>query len=76
MAALCSAPIVWWRKPYVGLDGHGTSLKRCEGSPESSEVSALGKLSVFSKQQLGHTECPLSRILRGMDNKPFTPNIV
>jgi hypothetical protein len=28
--------------------GHGTSPKgRCEGSPEPSEVSSLGKLSVF-----------------------------
>ncbi len=30
------------------MDGHGTSPKgRCEGSPDPSEVSSLGKLSVF-----------------------------
>ena len=30
------------------MDGHGTSpLERCEGSPDPSEVSSLGKLSVF-----------------------------
>ena len=30
------------------MDGHGTSPKgRCEGSPDPSEVSTLGKLSVF-----------------------------
>jgi len=30
------------------LGGHGTSPKgRCEGSPDPSEVSSLGKLSVF-----------------------------
>jgi hypothetical protein len=30
------------------MDGHGTSPKgRCEGIPEPSEVSSLGKLSVF-----------------------------
>ena len=41
---------MWWRKPCAGLDGHGTYPKgRCEGSPEPSEVSSLGKLSVFSK---------------------------
>jgi hypothetical protein len=41
-------PIVWWRKPYGGLDGHGTSPKgRCEDSPDPSEVSSLGKLRVF-----------------------------
>ncbi len=47
--ALLSVPVVWWRKPYGGLDGHGTSSEgRCEVSPESSEVSSPGKLSVFS----------------------------
>ncbi len=52
--ALLEVPIVWWRKPYGGLDGHGTSpVGRCEGSPESSEVSTLGKLSVFSKSPIG-----------------------
>jgi hypothetical protein len=46
--------IVWWRKPYGGLDGHGTSsMGRCEGSPESSEVSSPGKLSVFSQSPIG-----------------------
>jgi len=36
------------------MDGHGTSpLGRCEGSPEPSEVSTLGKLSVFSKSLIG-----------------------
>jgi hypothetical protein len=36
------------------LGGHGTSPKRrCEGSPEPSEVSSLGKLSVFSKSLIG-----------------------
>jgi hypothetical protein len=31
------------------MDGHGTSPKgRCEGIPDPSEVSSLGKLSVFS----------------------------
>ena len=45
---------MWWRKPYEGMDGHGTSpMGRCEGSPESSEVSSLGKLSVFSKSPIG-----------------------
>jgi len=30
------------------LGGHGTSPNgRCEGSPDPSEVSSLGKLSVF-----------------------------
>jgi len=30
------------------MDGHGTSHKgRCEGIPDPSEVSSLGKLSVF-----------------------------
>jgi len=30
------------------MDGHGTSpLGRCEGIPDPSEVSSLGKLSVF-----------------------------
>jgi hypothetical protein len=30
------------------MDGHGTSPKeRCEGRPDPSEVSSLGKLSVF-----------------------------
>jgi len=52
--ALSSVPIVWWRKPCEGLDGHGISLKgRCEGSPEPSEVSSLGKLRVFSKSLIG-----------------------
>ncbi len=47
--ALLSVPVVWCGKPYGGLDGHGTSSKgRCEVSPESSEVSSPGKLSVFS----------------------------
>jgi hypothetical protein len=53
---ILSAPIVWWRKPYGGLDGHGTSPRgRCEGSPESSEVSSPGKLSgiSFSKSSIG-----------------------
>jgi hypothetical protein len=45
---------VWWRKPYEGLDGHGRSPNgRCEGSPESSEASSLGKLRVFSKPLIG-----------------------
>jgi hypothetical protein len=31
------------------MDGHGTSPeRRCEGIPDPSEVSTLGKLSVFS----------------------------
>ncbi len=30
------------------MDGHGTSpIGRCEGIPDPSEVSTLGKLSVF-----------------------------
>jgi hypothetical protein len=30
------------------MDGHGTSPSgRCEGIPDPSEVSSLGKLSVF-----------------------------
>jgi len=30
------------------MDGHGTSpMGRCEGSPDPSEVSSPGKLSVF-----------------------------
>jgi hypothetical protein len=69
-------PIVWWRKPYGGMDGHGTSLReRCEGSPESSEVSSLGKLSVFSKSPIGTfgpsihkaLERSASKILPGID---------
>jgi len=45
---------VWWRKPCEGLDGHGTSpMGRCEGNPEPSEVSSLGKLRVFSKSPIG-----------------------
>jgi hypothetical protein len=52
--ALLSVPIMWWRKPCEGLDGHGTSPKgRCEGSLEPSEVSSLGKLRVFSKSLIG-----------------------
>jgi hypothetical protein len=48
IALLCD-PIEWWRKPREGLDGHGTyPIGRCEESPEPSEVSTLGKLSVFS----------------------------
>jgi len=36
------------------MDGHGTSpIRRCEGSPDPSEVSSLGKLSVFSKSSIG-----------------------
>jgi hypothetical protein len=46
--------MVWWRKPYGGLDGHGIFPKgRCGGSPESIEVSSLGKLRVFSKSPFG-----------------------
>jgi hypothetical protein len=57
LIALLNVPIVWWRNPYGGLDGHGTSPEeRCEGSPESSEVSALGKQSVFSNHQLGQSD--------------------
>jgi len=60
--ALLCVPIVWWRKPYEGLDGHGTYPKgRCEESLESSEVSSLGKLSVFSKAPIGTLECHSSR---------------
>jgi len=52
--ALLSVPIVWWRKPCEGLDRHGTSpIGRCEGSPQPSEVSSLGKLSVFSQSPIG-----------------------
>jgi hypothetical protein len=52
--ALLEVPIVWWRKPYGGPDGHGTSPQgRCEGGPESSEISSLGKLNVFSKSTIG-----------------------
>jgi hypothetical protein len=55
--ALFRVPIVWWRKPYGGLDGHGTSpRRRCEGSPESREVSSPGKLNVFSKSSIGTLE--------------------
>jgi hypothetical protein len=36
------------------MDGHGTSpLGRCEGRPDPSEVSSLGKLSVFSQSPIG-----------------------
>ncbi len=52
--ALLSVSIMWWRKPCEGLDGHGTSPEgRCEGSPQPSEVSSLGKLCVFSKSLIG-----------------------
>jgi hypothetical protein len=52
--ALLSAPNVWWRKPYGGLDGQGISPKgRYERSPESIEVSSPGKLRVFSKSPIG-----------------------
>ncbi len=55
--ARLSVPLVWWRKPYGGLDGNGTSPKgRCEGSPESNEVSSLGKLSVFLNHQVDHSD--------------------
>jgi hypothetical protein len=36
------------------------SQGRCEGSPDPSEVSSPGKLSVFSNHQLEHPECHLS----------------
>jgi hypothetical protein len=50
-------PVVWWRKPYGGLDGHDISPQwRYEGSPESSEVSSLGKLRVFLKSPIGTLE--------------------
>jgi hypothetical protein len=36
------------------LDGHGTSPEGgCEGSPDPSEVSSPGKLSVFSQPPMG-----------------------
>jgi hypothetical protein len=39
------------------MDGHGTSPKgRCEGIPDPSEVSTLGKLNVFSIHQLGSSD--------------------
>jgi hypothetical protein len=59
LLALLSYPIVWWRKPYGGLDGHGASFKgKCEGSPESIEVSSPGKLrrNFVSKQPIGSLE--------------------
>jgi hypothetical protein len=57
-------PIVWWRKPYGGLDGHGASPGgRCEGSLKSSEVSSLGKLSVFSKSPIGTLGTPIITVL-------------
>jgi hypothetical protein len=56
---------VWWRKPYGGLDGHGIAPKgRYEGSPESSEVSSLGKLSVFSKSPIGALGIPVIMEIR------------
>jgi hypothetical protein len=58
---------VWWRKPYGGLDGHGISPKgRYEGSPKSSEVSALGKLRgiSFSKSPIGALRIPVIKVLR------------
>jgi hypothetical protein len=62
--ALFRVPIVWWRKPYGGLYGHGTSpMGRCEGSPESSEVSSPGKLSVFSKSSIGTLETSFITVL-------------
>ncbi len=65
LIAIWSVPIMWWRKPYGGLDGHGTLTKgRCEGSLESSEVSSLGKLSVFSKSLIGTLESPIITVLR------------
>jgi len=39
--ALLSAPIVWWRKPWEGLDGHGTCLCRV-----SSPNGPFGKRSL------------------------------
>jgi hypothetical protein len=37
-----SGPIVWWRKPYGGLDGHGASPEgRCEESPDPSDVGSV-----------------------------------
>jgi len=55
---------VRWRKPYGGLDGHGTSPKgRSEGSPESSEVSSLGKLRVFSRSPIGTLGIPFITVL-------------
>ena len=62
--ALLSDPIVWWRKPCEGLDGHGISPKgRCEGSPEPSEVSSPGKLRVFSKSPIGSIETSFITVL-------------
>jgi hypothetical protein len=54
--ALSGGPIERCRKPLEVLDGHGTSAKgRCEDSPDPSEVSALGKLSMFSNHQMDHS---------------------
>ncbi|HUU52944.1 MAG TPA: hypothetical protein VMW92_07940 [Candidatus Heimdallarchaeota archaeon] len=39
------------------LGGHGASPEgRCEGSPDPSEVSSLGKLRVFLKSPIGTLE--------------------
>ncbi len=63
--AMLSVSIVWWRKPYGGLDGHSISPEgRYEGSPESSEVSSLGKLRVFSKSPIGKLGTSLITVLR------------
>ncbi len=44
------------------------SQGRCEGSPEPSEVSSLGKLSVFSKP---YNLIILNVIHHGFGNAPF-----
>jgi len=55
------------------MDGHGTSpLGRCEGIPDPSEVSSLGKLSVFSKSPIGALGMSFItdlRMLRGSEGK-------
>jgi hypothetical protein len=61
---------VWWRKPCEGLDGHGISPKgRCEESPKPSEVSSLGKLSVFSQSPIGTITTSFTPVLEMFTTK-------
>ena len=46
ISALLSFPIVWWRKPCEGLDGHGVFLCRVR-SPERTVWETVPTKRVF-----------------------------
>jgi hypothetical protein len=50
------------------MDGHGTSQERYEGSPDPSEVSSPGKLSVFS---ISYNLITLNDGNTGLEINPF-----